>query len=273
MPVTGRRRAAAPATATWPRTGARSALIRHVAGMMPWGPLLAGCLAGIGVTAALRALAGPAETPAALGVGIRASFIPVMAGLAFLLSDPHRLLTVALPARTWLTPAVRFILALPVLILTGALQLWLASRTLAADLRFSGQPPATLPWLALAAELTAWCALALALAAGFQRTRWQDLAGLTAAITGPALVGALALPPAHLLPATMTGLTSAQHRQWTTAWQFWTAAAAACALTAARAVGDTWHRPVLTRRTSHRCGRHAAAARTPPDGGARRSLP
>jgi len=108
-----------------------------------------------------------------------------------------------------------------------------------------------LPWLALTAELAAWCALALALAAGFQRTRWQDLGGLTAAITGPALVGVLALVPAHLLPATMIGMTSAQPRQWATAWQLWTAAAAACALAAAWAAGDPWHRlplPVSPRR-------------------------
>jgi hypothetical protein len=242
MPVTGQHRAAVPATATWPPAGARAALTRHVAGMMPWGALLAGCLAGIGAAAALRALAGPAETPASLSAGVRASFIPVMAGLAFLLSDPARQLTGALPARTWLTPAVRLALALPVLTLTALLQFWLADHALADDLRATGQPPATLPWLALAAELAAWCALALALAAGFRRTRWQDLAGLTAAITAPALVGALALLPAHLLPGTITAMTAVQHRQWTTAWQLWTAAAAACALAATWAAGDPWPR-------------------------------
>lgn len=70
----------------------------HVAGLMPWGPLLAGCLTGIGVTAALRIFAGPIETPVDLGAGVRASFVPVVAGLAFLLHDPCRQLTGALPA-------------------------------------------------------------------------------------------------------------------------------------------------------------------------------
>jgi hypothetical protein len=233
---------ASAGTAARSAAGARPALLRHVARIMPWGPLLAGCLAGAGVTGALRLLAGPAETPADLGTGIRASFIPVMAGLAFLLPDPHRQLTAALPVRAWLTPAVRLLLALPVLVLGGVLQFWLAGRALAVDLRFAGQPSATVPWLALATELAAWCALALALAAGLQRTRWQDLAGVTAATVGPALVGALALVHAHLLPAISSDMTVAQHRQWTTAWALWAATAGACVLAACWAAGDPWRR-------------------------------
>ena len=140
----------AHAGATQWRAGGGTALAWHVAGLLPWGPLLAGCLSGIGVTAALRIFAGPIETPVDLGAGVRASFVPVIAGLAFLLHDPHRQLTGALPAASWLTPAIRVALALPVLALTGAIQLHLAARALATDQRAANQPAAGLPWVALA---------------------------------------------------------------------------------------------------------------------------
>jgi hypothetical protein len=217
-------------------------LVVHVAGITAWGPLLAGCLTGIGVVVTLRIFAGPIETPPSLGIGIRASFVPVIAGLAFLLHDPHRQLTAALPARAWLTPALRVAMALPVLGLGCAVQLLVAGRALAADLQAAGKPPAALPWLALAAELIAWCALALALAAGLERTRWHDLAGIVAAIGAMAVVGALALVPLHLLPATIADMTTAQQRQWAWAWQLWAAAAAAAAVIAGWAAGDPWRR-------------------------------
>ncbi len=218
--------------------GSRTALARHVAGMLPWGPLLAGCLTGIAVTAALRIFAGPIETPADLGAGVRAGFAPVIAGLAFLLHDPHRQLTGALPARPWLTPAIRVALALPVLALTGATQLDLAARALAVDLHSAGQLPAELPWVALAAELAAWCALA----AGLERTRWRDLAGFAAAALVLAVVGALALIPLHLLPAAIISMTSAQRHYWTAAWRLWVATGGAAALIAGWAAGDPWRR-------------------------------
>ena len=233
-----------PAHAAPRRRHARSgtALAWHVAQALPWGTLLAGCLTGIGVTAALRIFAGPTETPVDLGGGVRASFVPVMAGLAFLLHDPNRQLTGALPAPAWLTPAIRVALAVPVLALTGAIQLDLGARALAVDLHTTGQPAAELPWVALTTELAAWCALALALAAGLDRTRWRELAGVVAAVGALAVAGALALLPLHMLPAAITEMTRAQARQWTAAWRLWAAAGGAAALTAAWAAGDPWRR-------------------------------
>jgi hypothetical protein len=214
---------------------------------MPWGPLLAGCLTGIAVTVALRIGAGPTESPADLGVGIRASYVPVVAGLAFLLHNPHRQLTGALPARPWLPAAIRVAMALPVLALSGMIQLQIAAHALAADLHAAGQP-AALPWIALTAELAAWCALALALAAGFERTRWHDLAGFLAAVAALAVVGSLAVLPLHLLPTAITGMTAAQQHQWAAAWQLWAAAGAAGILLAGWAAGDPWRRVRLPRR-------------------------
>jgi hypothetical protein len=239
--------APAHAAATRRRAARAPALAGHVAGTTPWGPLLAGCITGIGVTVALRISAGFTETPADLSVGVRASFVPVIAGLAFLLRDPYRQLRGALPARAWLTPAVRVALAMPALALTGAVQLQIAARALAADQRAASQPAAPLPWVALTAELAAWCALALALAAGFERTRWHDLAGLLAAIVALAVVGALAVLPLHLLPTAITDMTRAQQGQWAAAWRVWAAAGAAGMLTAGWAAGDPWRRVRLPR--------------------------
>jgi len=215
--------------------------------MVPWGPLMAGCLTGIGVTIALRIFAGPIETPVELGAGVRASFVPVIAGLAFLLHDPHRQLTGALPTAPWITPAIRVALALPVLTLSGIIQFKVAARALAADLHAAGQPAAGLPWVALSAELAAWCALALALAAGLDRTRWRDLAGFAAAALVLAVVGTLALMPLHLLPAAIIAMTRAQQHHWAVAWRLWAATGAAAALIAGWAAGDPWRRVRLPR--------------------------
>jgi len=224
------------------RRCAKAALTGHVARLTPWGPLLAGCLAGIGVTLALRIFAGQSESAAALGVGVRASFLPLTAGVAFLLHDPARQLTGALPARAWLTPAMRAGLALLVLCGSCTLQFAVAAGALAVDLRAAGQPSAGLPWLALAGELAAWCAVALALAAGLERTRWQNLAGVIAAMGAMAMVGALARAPFHLFSATIADMTRAQQQQWTLAWQLWVAAGIAAGCAAAWAVGDPWRR-------------------------------
>jgi hypothetical protein len=246
--VAAERRAPAHAAAgrRWP-AGYRASLARHIARLTAWGPLLAGCLSGIGLTVLLRIFAGQAETPVSLGVGVRVAFVPVIAGLAFLLQDPHRLLTGALPVRDWLPAAVRVALASPAVALTGALQLAIGGRALAADLRAAGQPPAPLPWPALMTELTAWCLLTLLLAAVIGRTRWHDVAGFTAAVGAMIVIGAVAVLPFHLIPAAIIGMSSQQHRQWEEAWLFWGATSVAAAALLARATGDPWRRLTLRR--------------------------
>jgi hypothetical protein len=193
---------------------------------------------------ALLIFSGPIETPPDLATGVRASFVPVLASLAFLLHDPQRQLTGALPARPWRMPVLRVVIALPVLGLTGLAQMLVAGRALADDLRAAGQPAASLPWLALVIELVAWCPLALALSAGLGRTRWQDLAGIAAAVGGMAVIGVAALLPLHLTPAAIVAMTTAQHRQWVIAGRVWAVAVAAavCAAAAWWASGDPWRR-------------------------------
>ena len=244
--MTTARRVPAHALATQRSAGSWTALAWRVIQVLPWGALLAGCVTGIGVTVALWIFAGPIETPVDLGGGLRASFVPVIAGLAFLLHDPHRQLTGALPARAWLTPAIRVALALPVLALTGAIQLHYAAGALAVDLHTTGQA-AELPWVALTAEFASWCALALALAAGLERTRWRELGGVASAVGALAVAGALALLPLHMLPAAITTMTSAQARQWTAAWRLWAVTGGSAVLIAGWAAGDPWHRVRLPR--------------------------
>jgi len=74
---------------------------------------------------------------------------------------------------------------------------------------------AALPWLGLAAELAAWCLLALAAAAVVARTRWQDLGGVLAALSALAGLAILGLAPLHMLPtafvAQMTAAATAEH--------------------------------------------------------------
>jgi hypothetical protein len=242
--VTQTRRAPAHAdvrSARW--ASHRTALAAHVAGLLPWGPLLAGCCAGIAVTVALRIYAGGGtETPADVSVGVRCSFVPVIAGVAFLLHDPYRQLTGAMPARAWLMAALRVALAMPVLVLSAAIQLGLADWALATDLQVAGQPAGGLPWIAVADELAAWCALALALSAALERTRWHDLAGLGAAVGTLAVVGALAVPPLHLLSTTITSMSAAQQSQWAQAWRLWVVTGLAALLSARIAAGDPWWR-------------------------------
>jgi hypothetical protein len=217
-------------------------LARYVARTLAWGPLLAGCLAGAGITVALLIFSGPIETPPDLATGVRASFVPVLAGLAFLLHDPQRQVAGALPAKAWRVPVTRLVITLPVLGLTGLIQMLVAGRALADNLRETGQIAAPLPWPGLVTELAAWCLLALALGAGIGRTRWQDVAGVVAAVGAMAVIGAAALLPLHLTPAAIVAMTAAQHRQWVMAWRVWAVAAAICAAAAWWAAGDPWRR-------------------------------
>jgi hypothetical protein len=221
------------------------ALARPVARIMPWGALLAGCGVAVCVGLAMALFRGPLQSPPGVLLGLRASFVPVMTGLAFLLHDPHRQLTAALPVRAWLTPAVRVALALPALCATACAEFVLAARALAADPSRPGAGPAALPWTPLAAELAAWCLLALAAAALTARTRWHDVGGVVAALGALATLAVLALAPLHLLPTAFTGMTAAERQAWTLAWRLWLVVAVLAAALAAWASRDPWLRTRL----------------------------
>jgi hypothetical protein len=204
--------------------------------------LLAGCAAGLGISLAAYQFAPPFEQPTSIALTVRAGFVPLVAAVAFLVSDPHRSLTASLPAPAWLTVAVHLVIALPVLGLTAWIQLELAAAELGTGARVQGMSGAHLPGRSLAAELTAWIAVAVTAAALVARSRWHDLGGAIAAPAALSFVAAAALAPLHLFPSAFTGLTPAQHSAWLWAeWGWWalTLAAVPAACWASR---DPWLR-------------------------------
>jgi hypothetical protein len=216
-PRTGRR---------WPR--ALPALARHMTRTMPWGPLLGGCLSGLALLALLAYVADRSHSPLDQ-TQVRLTFVPALAGLAFVARAPVRPLAVAAPMPAWVTPAGQLLLAGPVLAATVALQLGLVAHT---SPRGSALP-AIYPLLA---QLTGWAALVVAAAAGCDRSRYADLSGAVAGPAGLAVIAAgwftpgltrLLVPPA------------ATDRAATVAWYLVTAAS--LALTGA-ALRDPWHR-------------------------------
>jgi hypothetical protein len=210
---------------------------------------VAGCAAGLGISVAARLLAHPLQQSASIPLTIRAAFIPVIAAIAFLASDPHQNLTAALPAPAWLTTAMRLVMALPLLGLVAWAQLDLAATEFSIGLRDQGLAAPHLPWLSFAAELTAWSAITLAAAALIARTRWNDLGGAIAAPAAIAFIALLAVTPLHLFPATISPLTPKLHSAWQQAeWKWW-ALALIAALITCWVSRDPWLRlrPAITR--------------------------
>lgn len=214
------------------------ALARHVSRTMPWGPLLAGCLAGLVLLAVLAYVADHSRTPLDLAQ-VRVTFLPALAGLAFVARAPVRPLALAAPAPAWVTPAGQLLLAIPVLAATVAAQLGLVAHT--------NPPGHALPAIyPLLAQLTGWAALVAAAAAICDRGRYADLGGAVAGPAGlvviaagwftPRVSGLLVAPPGTDLGAAV-------------AWYVITAAALAVTASAQR---DPWHRYRLGQRFQRR---------------------
>jgi hypothetical protein len=214
------------------------AALPAVAASMPWGPLLAGCLAGLAVSVVGRLRASPLDaSPAAALLSCRASFGLVVAGLAFLLADPHRPVSACLPAPAWLTSALRVLLAAPAVACTAAIQLGLAAASQRV-LQHAREPG--LPWLSLAAELAGWCAVALAASAALQRTRWHDIGGVLAVALTLSCLAALSRLPWHPFPVLMG--TRAAGAAWTKAGWLWASVCGSGLAVAAWSSRDSWRR-------------------------------
>jgi len=245
----------------------------HLARTMPWGALLAGCIAGLGVSLVAHQFSNQPQQPANIALIARAAFVPLVVAIAFVASVSQRDLIAALPAPAWLTNAAHLTFALPALGLTAWLQLDLA----AADLQltqgpgnrgkaFSGGRTSIsaavphLPWLSLIAELIAWLAFATGAAAVVSRTRWAELAGAIGAPSALAFVGALALTPLELFPGDFTGLSLAQRVAWLRSDWSWCALGLAAIVITCWACRDPWRR--LTRRLARPLARRARSAPT-----------
>jgi hypothetical protein len=227
-PATGQLIDARRPRLSWLRT--LPLLVRPMTRTMPWATLITGCLAG---TVFLAVLAFVVSTPRQpLGQGdVRIAFLPAVAALAFVLRAPFRPLTQTTPVPAWVAPAGHLVLAAPVLAATCWAQLRIMAHTLPPHIL--GHPPAVYP---LIAQLTGWCAIAVAVAVCADRTRFADLGG---AIAAPVSFVAIALAwyapvgPRFLVepPASADRVTVA-----------WYLVVATALVLACMAMQDHWHR-------------------------------
>jgi hypothetical protein len=205
-------------------------LARPIAQTMPWVTLTTGCLAGSVYLAVMAHIADTSHWP--LGQGyVRLAFLPAVAGLAFILRAPFRPLTQSTPVPAWVAPAAHLLLAAPVLAVTCCAQLRIMTDTISPHML--RHPPAVYP---LIAQLAGWCAVAVAVAACVDRSRYADLGGTIAA---PVSFAAIAL--AWYAPFTARFLVepSATAHGVSVAWYVTTSAALALTCLA---MLDHWHR-------------------------------
>lgn len=214
-------------------------LARPIIVTMPWATLISGCLVGTVYLAITARLAGTSQP---LGQGnLRLAFLPAIAALAFVPRAPFRPLTQTTPVPAWTAPAGYVLLSAPILGLTCWVQLRIIASTIPPHVL--ARPPAVYP---LIAQLTGWCAVAVATAASVDRSRYADLGG---AVVAPISFAAIALAwYAPIIsgfltepPATPSGVTIT-----------WFAVAATALALACAAMRDQWqryarslHRPLL----------------------------
>jgi hypothetical protein len=215
----------------------------HLARTMPWRPLLAGCGTGAALLTAASFTSTLRQTSSMVTV-VRLGFVPVVVGLSFLLREPGRDLATSFPAPGWLAAAARLALAVPVIAATACVQFGLASSASRGAPPGAMAFPGRVPWLALSAELTAWCAVTTAAAALVARSRWDSLGGAVAAPAALALIAALGYWPPHLLPAPTDG---AEQLSWQHAHQAWALLVLAGTAAACWASRDRWSRPRVAR--------------------------
>ncbi|MDT6985258.1 ABC transporter [Streptomyces lusitanus] len=159
-------------------------LIRPVARAVPWRALVAGGVPGL-LAAALPRLAGDDVTPWAGVTALRAAALCGALGAAFLLDDPARRTTAAVPVRRALRHALRYALLVPL-----AAAWWTAALLLVPQ---EARPPAGDVTLEAATAL----ALALAGASFAVRRRGSGRPGqaVAAALVVAAVLAPLLSPP------------------------------------------------------------------------------
>ena len=206
-------------------------LLRHIARMLPWATLLAGCLTSIALFTVLARVAVFEHNKSVLDQGaVRLCLLPAVAALAFVVRTQFRPLTLVTPVPAWVTSAGQLLLTVPVLVLTCWVQLLILA--LATG---SHAPPAD-PTYALAVQLLGWATLPVAAAACVARSRYADLGGAIAApITFVLIAVAWYTPgidkflvrPDALLHSVVAG---------------WSAIAAVALTVTCLAMRDSWHR-------------------------------
>jgi hypothetical protein len=203
---------------------------RPITQTMPWVTLISGCLTGTVYLAVMAHVAETSRSPLGQGT-VRLSFLPAISALAFVPRAPFRPLTQTTPIPAWVAAAGHLLLAAVILAVTCWTQLRMVAHTVPAHI--ASQAPAVYP---LIAQLTGWCAVAVAAAACVDRSRYADLGGAIAVpVTFVIIALAWYLPVStHFFvepPATARGVTIA-----------WYAVAAAALAVTCGAMRDQWHR-------------------------------
>lgn len=194
------------------------ALLAPTARTVPWAPLAAGAALGLTMVA-LPAVFSQEPGLALVVTLLRVSALSGALGAAFLLDDPARHTTAAVPVPRLLRQVLRVGLVLPAAALWWVAVLGVARATLPPGRREG------LPLGALTVEAAALLAFALALGAG--AVRWGS--GLPpSALAAP---GVLALVVAvAVLPERFALLVQVGHSRWAEAHQWWAGLLAAAAL-------------------------------------------
>lgn len=220
-------RPARPSRLSWLRV--LPLLAKPIAQTMPWVTLLAGCLAGTVYLVILACLDATSE-PLDQG-NLRLAFLPAIAALTFVPRVPFRPLTQSTPVPAWVVPVGHLLLAAPILGVTCIAQLRIIASTIPPHTL--GRPPAVYP---LIAQLTGWCAVAVAAAACAGRSGYADLGG---AVAAPVSFAAIAFAWYAPIISRFVAEPPATPRGVTIAW--YAVATAASALTCV-AMRDQWHR-------------------------------
>lgn len=137
--------------------------------------MLAACASGTGLLLLLAHLSHTSHLSLNQDT-VRIAFLPPVMALAFVLRAPWRVVTQAAPLPGWLTPAGQVCSVVPVLALTGWVQVHIMTSTVPRGALHP--PPAVSP---LIAQLVGWCAIAVAAAGCCDRSRYADLGGAIAA--------------------------------------------------------------------------------------------
>jgi hypothetical protein len=157
------------------------ALARPVARAMPWRALAAAGAVGLLLAGTPRLMGDQATGPMALHV-LRASAVAFALGLAFLLDDPARHTTAAVPTRRPLRHALRLALVVP-----AAALWWTAALLLVPDAVRPPEGDVTVEAAAVASLALAGAAFAVRHGAGTRPGRAVAGALLTSALLAPLL--------------------------------------------------------------------------------------
>ncbi|MEU1041961.1 ABC transporter [Streptomyces sp. NPDC005551] len=180
------------------------ALVRPVSRTLPWRSLAAGGGVGLLLAGVPRMLSGPPDERLSLTL-LRAAMLACALGLVFLLDDPARHTTAAVPARRPLRTGLRVVLVAPL-----AAAWWAAALALVPE---AGRPPVG----AVSLEAAAVAVLALAAAAAGVRLSDEAAPGTAAAVA--VLVTAIAAP--LLVPHRWSPFVSVTDDRWSAAHHQW----------------------------------------------------